>query len=88
MNVHASLSDQHYGITIEPLQGRVTAYRNGKVLASSTRAKVMYETRLPAAIYFPREDLSLCGTMKTEMQTFCPFKVINTWKLDEDVIVA
>ncbi|QEW18104.1 Adenylate cyclase 1 [Marinibacterium anthonyi] len=74
MNVHASLSDQHYGITIEPLQGRVTAYRNGKVLASSTRAKVMYETRLPAAIYFPREDLSLCGTMKTEMQTFCPFK--------------
>lgn len=74
MNARAEISDQHYGITIEPLQGRVTAYRNGKVLASSTRAKVMYETRLPAAIYFPREDLSLCGCMKTDIQTFCPFK--------------
>ncbi|MEM8732392.1 MAG: DUF427 domain-containing protein, partial [Pseudomonadota bacterium] len=48
--------------------------RNGVALASSTRAKVMYETRLPAAIYFPREDLLIKDSEKSDLQTFCPFK--------------
>ncbi|MBB97604.1 MAG: guanylate cyclase [Rhodobacteraceae bacterium] len=74
MNVRAEISDRHYGITVEPLEGRVQAWRNGKLLASSTRAKVMYETRLPAAIYFPREDLAVCDCAPTDAQTFCPFK--------------
>ena len=73
-NISATLSDAHYGITVEPLKGRVSALRNGKVLATSTRAKVMYETRLPAAIYFPREDLALCACAPTDLQSFCPFK--------------
>ncbi len=74
MNVRARISDTHYGISIEPLKGQVTAYRDGKVLASSTRAKVMYETRLPAAIYFPREDLTGCDCTPSTIQTFCPMK--------------
>ena len=74
MNVRATISDTHYGIEIEPLKGQVSAWRNGKLLASSTRAKVMYETRLPAAIYFPREDLEVCECMPTDLKTFCPFK--------------
>ena len=28
-NISATLSDAHYGITVEPLKGRVSALRNG-----------------------------------------------------------
>lgn len=63
-----------YHIEIEPLSGRVVARRNGVVLASSERAAVMYETRLPPAIYFPPEDIVAPLSEVTDLQTFCPFK--------------
>ena len=63
-----------YGITIQPLAGRVTLRRHGQILASSTKAKVMYETRLPPTVYFPREDVVAPLSEPTDLQTFCPFK--------------
>ena len=63
-----------YRINVEPLSGRVTAYHNEVVLASSDAAKVMYETRLPAMIYFRIQDIVTDLSEKTNMQTFCPFK--------------
>lgn len=63
-----------YGLTILPLSGVVTASRDGVVLARSTQAKVMYETRLSPAIYFPRADVLMDLGTQTELQTFCPFK--------------
>ncbi len=63
-----------YGIDIQPLDGLVTAYRNGVVLARSARARVMYETRLPPTIYFPPEDVAASLDHKSDLQTFCPFK--------------
>ncbi|MDU9005131.1 DUF427 domain-containing protein [Sedimentitalea todarodis] len=63
-----------YRIKTEPLKGRVTASRNGTVLASSESALVMYETRLPPAIYFPENDIAAPLSELTELQTFCPFK--------------
>ncbi|EBA17167.1 adenylate/guanylate cyclase [Roseobacter sp. SK209-2-6] len=63
-----------YGILVENLRGTVKAERNGIILASSSRARVMYETRLPPTIYFPKEDLAVDLSRKLEKQTFCPFK--------------
>ncbi|MFW8593681.1 DUF427 domain-containing protein [Cribrihabitans neustonicus] len=63
-----------YGILIEPLKGRVTLRRGDVLLAESTRAKVMYETRLPPAVYFPLEDVQVPLSGPTGLQTFCPFK--------------
>lgn len=63
-----------YAITIEPLAGRVTIRRGGNVIASSARAKVMYETRLPPAVYFPPEDVLAELSAPTGLQSFCPFK--------------
>lgn len=74
MNVHASLKPGQYGIDIRPLKGRVSISHKGKLLASSTRAKVMYETRLSPAIYFPPEDVLADLSECTDLQTFCPFK--------------
>ena len=74
MNIHASTPSASYGIDIQPLVGRVTAHRDGVLLASSTRAKVMYETRLGPTVYFPAEDVIADMGVKSDLQTFCPFK--------------
>ncbi len=74
MNVHANPQSSGYGISIEPLNGTVSARRNGVVLASSTAAVVMYETRLPPTLYFPPGDVLVPLSEPTKLQTFCPFK--------------
>ena len=74
MNVQSPGTDNSYGIEIQKLSGRVSVYRGDQLLASSTNAKAMYETRLPAVIYFPLEDVAATLGPFTEFQTFCPFK--------------
>lgn len=84
MNVHATPSIKGYEIDIQPLSGRIAIYRDGVLLAESSRAKVMYETRLPPAIYIPREDIKVDLSAETDLQTFCPFKGTASYR---DVIL-
>ncbi|WP_424833830.1 DUF427 domain-containing protein [Ruegeria sp.] len=79
MNVHATPKPKGYGISVERLKSRVAIYRGDILLAESSNAKVMYETRLPPAIYIPREDLRVELSPETELQTFCPFKGTATY---------
>ncbi len=79
MNVHAAPKIKGYGISVERLKGRVAIYRDDVLLAESHNAKVMYETRLPPAIYFPREDVCVDLGEETDLQTFCPFKGTATY---------
>lgn len=74
MNVHVKPQQDGYDILIEPLVGPVALYHNGVLLAQSDKAKVMYETRLSATIYFPPEDVIADLSQRTKLQTFCPFK--------------
>ncbi|WP_122074572.1 DUF427 domain-containing protein [Pseudophaeobacter sp. EL27] len=86
MNAHVSVppnsagphsggpQNRGYGILVEPLRGEVQVRRGGCLLAKTTRARVMYETRLQPTIYIPREDLVVDLSNKVGMQTFCPFK--------------
>lgn len=74
MNMRAASARPAYGILVEPLRGPVTARLGGRIIAQSTQAKVMYETRLPPAVYFPREDVHSCIGAANGHQTFCPFK--------------
>ena len=74
MNVHTPDPQFGYGIEIKPLSGKVSAWHNGVLLASSTKAKVMYETRLSPTVYFPLGDVRVDLGDKTNLQTFCPFK--------------
>lgn len=74
MNTHVRDTSSDYEIEILPLTGTVTATRNGRIIAQSDQAKVMYETRLGPTIYFPRGDIQVRLSGKTALQTFCPFK--------------
>lgn len=73
MNVHVNVNSG-YGILVEQLEGLVEAYNGDTCLARSTRAKVMYETRLSPVIYFPREDVNIDLKCNNELKSFCPFK--------------
>ncbi len=63
-----------YGILVEPLSGEVTAWRGDELLARSSRARVMYETRLPPVVYFPADDIRAKLEPASDHKTFCPFK--------------
>jgi len=79
MNVHATPKLKGYGISVEPLTGRVAIYRGDILLAESHNAKVMYETRLPPTLYIPRQDVCVDLGAETDLQTFCPFKGTATY---------
>ncbi len=74
---------EEYNIEVRPLEGLVEARFGDFVLASSAAAKVMHETRLPPAVYFPRGDLKVQLREASRHRTFCPFKGTATyWDLD------
>lgn len=90
MNVHAAPKIKGYGISVERLNGRIAIYRNDILLAESSNAKVMYETRLPPTIYVPRQDVCVDLGDETDLQTFCPFKGTATYhdiKLPDEQLV-
>lgn len=63
-----------YGLEIHDVTGPVRAFHGDTLIAESTAAKVMYETRLDPVIYFPIEDLAVDIASASDLQTFCPFK--------------
>jgi adenylate cyclase len=46
----------------------------GVVVADTTRALVMRETRLPPVYYLPRDDVRMDLMQRTDYRTWCPFK--------------
>ena len=43
------------------------------VVAETTAARMLYETRLPTRFYLPREDMRV-ALEPSAMRTFCPYK--------------
>ena len=68
-----------YEIRIEPLDERVRAFAGETLIADSTRAKVMYETRLKPVVYFPPRDVKVDLGHASSLRTFCPFKGTATY---------
>lgn len=63
-----------YRVTIEPCTRRMRVVFNGEIIADSTRAVIMHETRLAPTFYFPREDVRMAFLSRTDHRTNCPFK--------------
>lgn len=80
MNLHSGDISNGYRIDMQPLEGRVSVWKDKTLLASSENAKVVYETRLPPTVYFPRADVAVKLSAQTDLQTFCPFKGTATYR--------
>ncbi len=74
MSGESQSASNEYAIQVDRLDGEVRAFRNGEPIAASRNAKVMYETRLPPAVYFPVEDVIINLSETENLKSFCPFK--------------
>ena len=72
-------SDPFYSLDTIDHIGEVTATYEGETIARTSRAKIMFETRLPATIYFPKQDVMADLTKVEGLNTFCPFKGTATY---------
>ena len=63
-----------YELRYEPAGKRLRVEFNGLIVADSTRAIVLHETRAPPIHYFPREDVRMDCLVRTSLETHCPFK--------------
>ena len=61
-------------ITTRPSDHRIRVEAGGEVLAESTRAVELDETRLPTRFYLPREDVRTDLLTPTDTTSHCPFK--------------
>ncbi|MSO96674.1 MAG: DUF427 domain-containing protein [Rhodospirillaceae bacterium] len=63
-----------YRIDIAPYRGRARVTWNGVVVAESTQALALTETRHATVIYIPRADTDMSLLQRTAHTTHCPFK--------------
>lgn len=68
------LKKSGYRIDTEVHPRRATVTWNGVVIADSTRAIALNETRHNSVLYFPRADARMDLMQRTAHTTHCPFK--------------
>ena len=67
-------TDASYRVTVEPCSKRLQMVFAGEIIADSTDALLLHETRLPTVSYFPRKDVRMDLLQRTDHHTHCPFK--------------
>src|SRR6202035_1187774 len=63
-----------YKILFEPSPRRVRVKFNGEIIADSTNAHLLFETRHLPVYCFPRSDVRMDRMTPTDHHTFCPYK--------------
>ncbi|MCP4316931.1 MAG: DUF427 domain-containing protein [Hyphomicrobiales bacterium] len=85
MNIRPDKQALGYRLDVAPLSGETIAKHGDAVIASSSAAKIMHETRLPSVVYFPPQDVKATLLRTTGHRTFCPFKGTATyWDVEID----
>ena len=67
-------SNPDYKILFEASPRRVRVKFNGEIIADSTNAHLLFETRHLPVYYFPRSDIRMDRMTPTDHHTFCPYK--------------
>ncbi len=63
-----------YRVDLDPSDERVRVRFGGEVVADSTRALIVRETKHDPVVYIPEADLESRFFEATDHETFCPFK--------------
>jgi len=68
--------EQHpgYEVSVEPLQATLSVHLGEHVIAQSTRAVTLLETKHRPVWYMPLEDIDQSIISRTDTDTYCPFK--------------
>jgi uncharacterized protein (DUF427 family) len=66
--------DDSHPISITPTPGRVVVSCAGRVVADTTRALTLQESRYPAVHYVPLADVDPALLAPSDHATYCPYK--------------
>lgn len=81
--VEGHLRDPFHRLDVRQASGHVRVLRGTRVLAQSTRAKVLSETGLPNMYYLPRADVEV-SLEASATTTVCPYKgTASYWSVGE-----
>lgn len=61
-------------ITVTPTKGRVVVTVAGKVIADSRNSLTLQESTYPAVQYVPVTDVDPAVLVRTDTETYCPYK--------------
>lgn len=61
-------------IVIEPSASRIRVTAAGRVIADTRAALTLRESDYPAVQYVPRADVNMSFLVRTDNQTYCPYK--------------
>jgi uncharacterized protein (DUF427 family) len=67
-------ADPYHRIDIRQTSRRLLVRYGDRVIADTTRARVLYESGFAPRWYVPREDISASHLLQSTHQTFCPYK--------------
>jgi len=70
---------EHYNLNVAPIEGNVTGSIGETRVVETGGARIMWETRLPPTVYFPKSALVGGELSKNGFRTFCPFKGTATY---------
>lgn len=65
---------QAHTVTTEPCNKRIRVEFNGEIIADSTKAMYLFESRLTPVYYIPLDDVRDDVLVRTEHSTHCPYK--------------
>jgi len=83
------LRDPYHRVDVRETGAHVTVRANGDVLAESDRARLLFETGIPARAYLPLEDVREDLLARTETESVCPYKgTASYWSVGELADVA
>jgi uncharacterized protein (DUF427 family) len=77
--VFGHLRDPFHRVDIRATDARVTVRANGEVIAESGRAKLLFETGIPARAYLPLDDVRRDLLEPSDKTTVCPYKGTATY---------
>jgi uncharacterized protein (DUF427 family) len=72
-------ADSYHRIDIRKTSRRLTVGADGRIVADTTRALVLYESGFAPRWYVPRDDVDTAALTAVDGQTFCPYKGLASY---------
>ena len=79
--------DPYHRVDVRPTSRHVVVSLDGEVLAESRRARLLFETSLPARFYLPAEDVA-ADLRESPLHTACAYKGVaayRSWRAHENL---
>ena len=72
-------ADPYHRIDVRQTSRRLTVRDEDRVIADTSRPRVLYESGFAARWYVPREDVDTAALTPAEGRTFCPYKGLASY---------